>query len=88
MPTIVLPNGGTRFVPYLNPGDQLASGKPTALDAEGTIAGEQGPGGFGPQVLNPGNDESAPATALPMMRHTTQPRIIGPSARRLRPGSW
>jgi hypothetical protein len=81
---ITNPDGSTREAgEFLNPGDQLASGEASPLDKI-TDAG-QGTGGISvAQVLNPGMDETAPGTALPMFRRTTVPRIQIPGAARTR----
>jgi hypothetical protein len=96
MPRILNPDGSSRFVDFLNPGDQLSSGGPSVLDATGKIAGEQGPGGTVAQVLNPGADEGAQiASAVSTnfrIRRTSQPSLPSlqsdqpASSVRLRPG--
>jgi hypothetical protein len=80
MPKILLPNGATREVPFFNPGDVPAEGS-SPLDRI-AIAGEA-PGGVSvAPVVNPGQDESAPETAVaPMFRHTTAPRYFPPTSR-------
>lgn len=75
MPKIILPNGATRNVDVLNPTDELASGAPSVLDAGGVDLGEQGGQITTSQVVNPGQDENAPSTAVPLFRRTTTPRI-------------
>jgi hypothetical protein len=84
MPRIVNPDQSTREVDFLNPGDQNANGDPSILNAGGVDAG-QTPGGISvTPVLNPGQDESAPGTAVPIalrLRQTTSPRILPPVTR-------
>src|SRR5579864_2573268 len=60
MPRILLPDGSTRMVDALNPGDILANGQSSALDAGPVIAGEGAPSGSIAQVENPGFDADSP----------------------------
>jgi len=89
MPRILLPDGSTRMVDALNPGDILANGQSSALDAAPTIAGEGAPSGSIAQVENPGFDADSPNTGLPVsMRITTQPRSNAPGVvPKMRPGN-
>jgi hypothetical protein len=82
---IVNPDGSTREAgEFLNPGDQLASGATSSLDKI-TDAGQSAGGISVAQVLNPGQDETAPSTALPIyFRRTTIPRIQTPGVVRMR----
>jgi hypothetical protein len=74
MPKILLPNGATRWVPVLNPGDVLASGEKSALDRVG-IAGQESSQISSASVVAQGQDENAPAVAGPV------PSIFSPRLR-------
>ena len=75
-PRILLPNGLTREVPYLNPGD-VPVGSPSILNAGGVDLGETGGQISTAQAVNAGAAEDAPAIAGASsglrMRRTTQP---------------
>lgn len=68
MPRILLPNGASREIPLLNPGDTLASGAPS-----GTVG----------QFLTPGVDAPVQAAPV-FMRQTTAPKIDTPGVPRTR----
>jgi hypothetical protein len=78
MPRIRLGNGATRFVDFLNPGDENASGAPSALDAGGIEAGQDRTQISTVQVVPglQGQDENSlgPSASLPLMRRVTAPK--------------
>jgi hypothetical protein len=84
MPRILLADGSTAEVPFLNPGDQLADGRPSVLEAGGVDAGQEPVMFHSQQVENPGSDDNAliaPAASIPTMRRTTIPRFGAPLTR-------